>query len=672
MNILHLEHDLFLLLLNLSQITGEERIKTLFLDSMNSLSEHLQLCFVEKQEDALGEAIEIASIQNHLGFIDMQSNPDQIDESAKALIRNSVKMLALFLEKQLNDRLLSDEKLLLNDLVTKQTRNLKIANEDLKKEIEERKSLTQKLEESKFFIQRILDTTPNLIYIYDLLKQKNIFANQEITTFLGYNKQQIQALGSKIMEQIIHPEDMPSVLKHHETMRTIPDNQMCEFSYRVKHMDGSWRWLCSRELPFSRSSDGNVKRILGIAEDITEKKESEKIKFKLEEQLRQAQKMESVGRLAGGVAHDFNNMLSVILGRTEMALEEMDRSHPLYFDLKEILDAARRSAGVTRQLLAFARKQTIAPKVIDLNKTVKGILKMLYRLIGEDIELIWLPGEELWPVKMDPSQIDQILANLSVNAKDAIADVGKIIIETKKVIFDQDYCTDHPGFLPGDFVQLTVSDNGCGMERETVKDIFEPFFTTKDVDRGTGLGLATVYGIVKQNEGFIDVYSELNKGTSFKIYLPRYKSAQEQGHLNSRTKIGAKGKETILLVEDETSILAMTAQMLRRLGYKVITASTPGEAIRIVHEYDGDIHLLMTDVVMPEMNGRDLAKNLLSICPNLNHLFMSGYTANVIAHHGVLDDGINFIQKPFSKQDLSAKIREVLDGEKDRSRDYIK
>ena len=672
MNILHLEHDLFLLLLNLSQITGEERIKTLFLDSMNSLSEHLQLCFVEKQEDALGEPIEIASIRNHMGFIDMQSNPDHIDESAKALIRNSVKMLALFLEKQLNDRLLSDEKLLLNDLVTKQTRNLKIANAELKKEIEERKRLTQKLEKSKFFVQRILDTTPNFIYIYDLLKQKNVFANQEITTFLGYNKQQIQALGSEIMEQIIHPEDMPSVLKHHETMRTVPDNQICEFSYRVKHMDGSWRWLCSRELPFSRSSDGNVKRILGIAEDVTEKKESEKIKLKLEEQLRQAQKMESVGRLAGGVAHDFNNMLSVILGRTEMALDEMDRSHPLYFDLKEILDAAMRSADVTRQLLAFARKQTIAPKVIDLNKTVKGILKMLYRLIGEDIELIWLPGEELWPVKMDPFQIDQILANLSVNAKDAIADVGKLIIETSKATFDQDYCADHPGFIPGDFVQLTVSDNGCGMEQETVKDIFEPFFTTKDVDRGTGLGLATVYGIVKQNEGFINVYSELNKGTSFKIYLPRYKSAQEQAHLKSQNEIGAKGKETILLVEDDTSILKMTAQMLNRLGYTVMTASTPGEAIRIVREYGGDIHLLMTDVVMPEMNGRDLAKNLLSICPNLNRLFMSGYTADVIAHHGVLDDGVNFIQKPFSKKDLSAKIREVLDGEKDRSRDYIK
>ena len=667
MNVLHLEHDLFLLLLNLSQITGEERIKTLFVDSMNSLSEHLQLCFVEKQEDALGEAIEIASIKNHLGFIDMQSDPDQIDESAKALIRNSVKMLALFLEKQLNDRLLSDEKLLLNDLVTKQTLNLEIANEELKKEIEERKSLTQKLEESKFFIQRILDTTPNLIYIFDLLEQKNIFANQEITKFLGYSKQNIQALGSNIMEQIIHPEDMPSVLKQHEAMRTIPDNQMCELSYRVKHTDGSWRWLCSRELPFSRSSDGNVKRILGIAEDVTEKKESEKIKLKLEEQLRQAQKMESVGRLAGGVAHDFNNMLSVILGRTEMALEEMDPSHPLYFDLKEILDAAMRSADVTRQLLAFARKQTIAPKVIDLNKTVKGILKMLYRLIGEDIELIWLPGEELWPVKMDPSQIDQILANLSVNAKDAIADGGKLIIETSKAAFDQEYCTDHPGFLPGEFVQLTFSDNGCGMERETVKEIFEPFFTTKDVDRGTGLGLATVYGIVKQNEGFIDVYSEPNKGTTFKLYLPRYKSAQEKAHLNSQTKIGAEGKETILLVEDETSILEMTAQMLKRLCYTVITATTPGEAISVVREYDGDIHLLITDVVMPEMNGRDLAKNLLSMCPNLNRLFMSGYTADVIAHHGVLDDGVNFIQKPFSKQDLSAKVREVLDSEKDRN-----
>lgn len=507
-----------------------------------------------------------------------------------------------------------------------------------------------------------MDTTPNLIYIYDLLEQKNIFANQEITTFLGYNNQQIQAFGSNILAQIIHPEDLSLVIKHHENMRTTQDNHIRELSYRIKHADGKWRWLHSRDLPFSRSADGSVERILGIAEDITENKESEKIKLKLEEQLRQAQKMESVGRLAGGVAHDFNNMLSVILGRTEMALETMDRNHPLYFDLKEICDAATRSADVTRQLLAFARKQTIAPKVTDLNNTVNGILKMLHRLIGEDIELVWLPGQDLWPIKMDPTQIDQILANLSINAKDAIDDVGKLIIETGKVRFDQDFCMDHPNCTPGDFVQLTVSDDGHGMDKETLQKIFEPFFTTKDVDRGTGLGLATVYGIVKQNDGFIDVYSEPNKGTSFKIYLPRYKSAREHGPGKDQVQIAAKGEETILLVEDESSILEMTAQMLKRLGYNLMTASRPGEAIRLAEKYDGDIHLLMTDVVMPEMNGRDLAKNILALYPNISRLFISGYSADVIAHHGVLDDGINFLQKPFSRQDLSDKIRKALDG----------
>jgi len=661
MTTLHLEHDLFLLLLNLSQVTGEKRIKTLFVDSMNSLSENLKLRFVEKQDDAMGEAIEISTIHNRLGFIDMQSNPDHIGESTKALIRNSVKMLALFLEKQVHDRLLSDEKLLLNDLVEKQTRSLKIANKELKKEIEERKNITHKLEESKFFIHRILDATPNIIYIYDLLEQKNIFANQKITAFLGYNTKQIQVLGSNIMAQILHPEDMPSVIEHHESLRTAPDNQIRELFYRIRHADGSWRWLCSRDLPFSRSSNGNVKRILGIAEDVTEKKESEKAKLKLEEQLRQAQKMEAIGRLAGGVAHDFNNMLSVILGRTEMALEEVDPNQALYADLEEIQTAAQRSAEVTRQLLAFARKQTIAPKVVNLNTFIQSTLKMLHRLIGEDIDLVWLPDDLIWPVKIDPSQINQILTNLSVNARDAIADVGKLTIETGKATFDEAYCADHPDFVPGDFAHLTVRDNGCGMNQKSLENIFEPFYTTKDANYGTGLGLATVYGIVKQNDGFIKVSSEPGQGTTVRIYLPRYLAETETLEKPPSGTLNPEGTETILLVEDEPSILRMTRMMLERLGYNVLAADTPGQAIDLAHEHAGDVHLLMTDVVMPEMNGRDLARNMLSLYPDLKRLFMSGYTANVIAHHGVLDEGVQFIQKPFSKQDLAIKVRKTLD-----------
>lgn len=403
-------------------------------------------------------------------------------------------------------------------------------------------------------------------------------------------------------------------------------------------------------------TDGRLVRIQ-IAADITDLK-------KMESQLLQARKMEAVGRLAGGVAHDFNNMLSVILGKTEMALEDIDPNQTLYADLEEIRTAAQRSADVTRQLLAFARKQTIAPKVINLNSTIESILKMLRRLIGENIDLIWLPNEEIWPVRIDPSQLAQILANLSVNARDAIADVGKLIIETGKTTFDEAYCADHSGFVPGDFVQLTVSDNGCGISQETLQNVFEPFYTTKDVGKGTGLGLATVYGIVKQNDGFINAYSEPDQGTIFRIYLPRYLAETEILEKKTSDTINPDGAETILLVEDEPSILRMTRMMLERMGYKVLAAGTPGGAIALAREYAGQIHLLMTDVVMPEMNGRDLAGNLLALYPDLKRLFMSGYTANLIAHHGLLAEGVNFIQKPFSREQLGKKVRDVLDKDK--------
>ena len=394
--------------------------------------------------------------------------------------------------------------------------------------------------------------------------------------------------------------------------------------------------------------------------DITASKENEAERERLQMQLLQAQKMESVGRLAGGIAHDFNNMLGVILGRTEMAQESVDPSLQLYADLEHIHKAAVRSADLTRQLLAFARKQTIAPRILDFNEVVSSMLNMVQRLIGEDIDLVWLPKANLWQVKMDPSQLDQILANLCVNARDAIAGVGKITIETENTTFDTRYCANHLGYIPGDYVQLALSDNGSGMDLETVNHIFEPFFTTKETGKGTGLGLATVYGIVKQNNGFINVYSEPAQGTTFKIYLPRHRATTASVAEDAANHPAKRGDETILLVEDEAAILAMTATMLERLGYHVLPASTPGEALTLAESFNGAISLLLTDVVMPEMNGRDLARQILILHPNIKPLFMSGYTANVIAHHGVLDAGVQFLEKPFAKKDLAAKIRDVL------------
>ena len=407
----------------------------------------------------------------------------------------------------------------------------------------------------------------------------------------------------------------------------------------------------------STLSYGNLK----LARTLEERKQAEEERVKLLQQLTQAQKMESVGRLAGGVAHDFNNMLSVILGHAEMASLQVGPANPIYSDLQEIQKAADRSANLTRQLLAFARKQTIIPKVLDLNETVAGMLKMLQRLIGEDIHLNWQPDMNLWPIKVDPSQIDQILANLCVNARDAITEIGVITIETRNRVIDEEFCENHTGYMPGEYVLLVVSDNGCGMDKETLDKLFEPFFTTKGLGKGTGLGLATVYGIVKQNNGFINVYSEPGQGTTFSVYFPRCEGKSEQIRVGKTTVISRDHHETILVVEDEAAILRMTRQMLEKYGFKVLAASSPGEAFKVAAEYTGLLHLLITDVIMPEMTGRELARNFQSRYPRIKCLFMSGYTADVIADHGVLEEGVHFIPKPFSRDELITKVHEMLE-----------
>jgi two-component system cell cycle sensor histidine kinase/response regulator CckA len=396
--------------------------------------------------------------------------------------------------------------------------------------------------------------------------------------------------------------------------------------------------------------------------DITERKRAEEEREKLQAQLLQAQKMESVGRLAGGVAHDFNNMLGVIIGNAELAMLEVDPDEPVYRNLQQIFITVQRSAALVRQLLGFARKQTVSPKVLDLNDTVSGMLKMLRRLIGEDIDLVWISGHGLWAVKIDPSQIDQILANLMINARDAIAGVGKVTIETENVAFDEAYCAQNTGFVPGEYVILAVSDNGCGMDKEILEHLFEPFFTTKEVGKGTGLGLATVYGIVKQNDGFIYVYSEPGEGTTFKIYIPRFSSEAVEIPKERVKETVPRGTETVLLVEDDEAILHSARSMLERLGYRVLSANSITRAIDLAEAHAGEIDLLITDVVMPEMNGLDLARRLGALRPGMKTLFMSGYAANVIAHRGVLDRGMRFIQKPFSIKELAAGIREALDG----------
>jgi PAS domain S-box-containing protein len=404
-----------------------------------------------------------------------------------------------------------------------------------------------------------------------------------------------------------------------------------------------------------RNSSGAISNYVATMRDITHE-------IDLEQQILQAQRLESIGRLAGGVAHDFNNMLSVILGSVELAQLEMNEDHPAYADLREIEYAAKRSADLTRQLLAFARKQTVAPTAIDVNDTVEGMLKMLRRLIGEDVALEWAPGPEVGAIYIDPAQLDQVLANLCVNARDAMREGGRIVIETEKVLLDEAYCENHAGVAPGHFVALTVSDTGCGMEREVMERIFEPFFTMKAPGEGTGLGLSTVYGIVQQNGGFVHVYSEPGEGSTFKVYLPVHVGKGGAADTVEPGELPRGSGEVILVVEDEEPILVLAKRMLTPLGYKVLTASSPTECIEAARASPAPIDLLLSDVIMPGMNGRELDEALRKTCPGLRTLFMSGYTADVIAHRGVLHQGVNFMPKPFTLRTLATTVHRVLHG----------
>jgi two-component system cell cycle sensor histidine kinase/response regulator CckA len=466
---------------------------------------------------------------------------------------------------------------------------------------------------------------------------------------------------SRHMFDLIHPDDRPRVIAAVQRAHQAEHGSF-DIDYRIVRRNGEVRWVASRSHTFfeGQRSARRPARTVGAVRDITAQKNAEQERILLLSQLGQAQKMESVGRLAGGVAHDFNNMLSVILGNLEFALKRADTSQPIYAELQQAHNAAQRSTDLTRQLLAFARKQDAMPKVLNLNDVVAGSLNILRRLIGENIDLVWRPGHNLGSVKIDPTQVDQILTNLSANARDAISGVGQIVIRTENVVLDDRPRVPLDGPPPGTYAVLEVTDDGHGMDVETQAHVFEPFYTTKREGEGTGLGLASVYGIVRQNDGFVAVSSEVGRGTTVKIFLPRVEA--EVGRTGpERTAEPPKGTETVLVVEDEPMVLRLSKTLLQRLGYEVLAASTPGEAVHLVAQHAGTIHLLLTDVVMPEMNGKELAERLVTLRPALKCLFVSGYPADAITLRGVLNSGVHFLQKPFSSTELAAKVREVLE-----------
>lgn len=505
------------------------------------------------------------------------------------------------------------------------------------------------LRKSETRYRNILDSMMEGFQIIDF-EWHFVYLNTTATQY--YRRTEKELLHNTIME--VFPDiENSSVLCAIKRCMVDRKPQTIVHDFEYSEGDKAWFTLSIQPIP---------EGVFILSIDISEQQKLQKDKDTLQSQLLQSQKLEAIGQLAGGIAHDFNNMLNVILGHTQLSLMTISSNNALFSGLKEIDKAARRSAELTQQLLAFARKQPISPKMLDLNETITGLLKILQRLISEGIDLSWTPGHNLWPIYADPSQTNQILTNLSVNAKDAINNTGKITIETKNIVLDEIYCTNHQGHIPGEYVMLSFGDTGCGMDKKTLERIFEPFFTTKGIGKGTGLGLATTFGIVKQNKGFINVYSEPGLGSTFNIYFPRFLGPVTEEKKKEAVEPIEKGTETILLVEDEIAVKDLVKLMLERLGYNVITTISPNDAIQLVKNNAQEIHLMIVDVVMPEMTGRELADQVMSMLPELKVLFMSGYTADVIAHHGILDKNVNFLQKPFSIKNLAAKIREVLDA----------
>ncbi len=641
------------------------------------------------------------------------------------------------------------------------------------------KKIEKELRDKNKFIESIVNFTPDILYIYDIIEHKNVYSNKGIQTVLGYSIDGIKSMGAEVLPSLMHPDDFITYRKKTFPLYAkTPDNEPINHQYRFKHKDGEWHWLDFTEFIYSRQDDGAPQQIFGVARDITHRLRAEKElrlseerfssafhaspagmmlttisdgkfidvndsflkifefcrdevigststelkmlsdqarktlieaqiksgglhnfelqansksgkvinillsskplvlsgedclvttiidvtdKLAIEEKYRQVQKMEAIGHLAGGVAHDFNNLLGIILGYGENLVDNMKKDDPLLESAKHIVEAGERSAALTRQLLAFSRKQTLQVKTIDLNELIRNLDKMLRRLIGEDIDLILQLCDCATMVTVDPTQIEQVIMNLAVNSRDAMPQGGRLIIETSSTELDIHYANEHNGVVPGDYIMLAVTDTGCGMDKNTLSNIFDPFFTTKGIGRGTGLGLSTVYGIIKQSNGNIWAYSEPDKGTTFKIYLPLTQSSAEACIVKEPRIAPTVTGQFLLVVEDDTALRNLFEKMLTIAGYQVTTAANGDEAVSFIEDKGLRPDVVVTDVIMPGMSGSILIDRLRNTIPDIKFLYMSGYSDNTISYHGILKPGTPFIQKPFNIKQIIEKIQEVID-----------
>jgi len=573
------------------------------------------------------------------------------------ILLNSLTTIAVVSILSALDRALRDEHSLKNSL-EKQTDEIELVNTELKKEIIERKQYETELVESEAQYRLLTDNTMDLIFKMDTNLLIS-YANPAVERILGYT---VEEFINTNMSDYFTNENLEIVMnlikKAHDELPNIPG---VKFEIDITDKFGK---LVPIEVTgkFILDADGQPQAIQGVARDIRERKRNQREKERLQSQLNQAQKMEAIGQLAGGVAHDFNNLLTGIGGNVQLAMMDLNRDDNLYETMEEIHLGVQRTGDLTRQLLAFSRKQIIAPKILDLNDLAKNLKKMLVRLIGESIELETKLNSNVGNIKADPGQVEQILVNLAVNAKDAMPKGGTLLIETSPVELDSNYCEKHSYAIPGRYTMLSVTDSGTGIEAAMLDRIFEPFFTTKPKEEGTGLGLATVFGIVKQSGAHITVDSQVDKYTKFKIYFPEVDSMADKTRKKIVINDLPRGDETVLVVEDEKLVRDIAIKILKKQGYNVISAESGIAALALIKKELPIIDILMTDIVMPKMDGRELSEKIQLIYPYVKVLFTSGYTDDAIVHHGVLDEDLNFIGKPYTPATLSRKIREVLDG----------
>jgi two-component system cell cycle sensor histidine kinase/response regulator CckA len=515
-------------------------------------------------------------------------------------------------------------------------------------DITDRKDAEEALRRNEKRFRELIENSSDAISLIDE-RGRVLFSSHAVSPILGYDVE--ERLGRDVFE-LMHPEDMATTKSAFQKLLDRPD-QTVNIQVRYRHKDGSWRWL--EALGKNLLQEPSVRALVVNYRDITERKS-------LQEQFYQSQKMEAVGRLAGGVAHDFNNLLTAIIGYSDIALEQLPLQSETRHAIQEIKKSGERAALLTRQLLAFSRQQVLSPQLLDLNQVVLEVSHLLRRLIGEDIELVTVPRLPLGRVKADPTQLEQVLMNLAVNARDAMPQGGRLTIEVSNTQVEDNLLSETVKVRPGPYILLTVSDTGCGMDAETRARAFDPFFTTKEKGKGTGLGLATVYGIVKQSGGYIWVYSEAGQGTTFKIYLPQVDAVPEPARPPEALSTPRHGTETVLLVEDNPSVRQLTTKLLKAKGYRVLEANNGNEALHLAEQHSGMVDLLLTDLVMPHLNGRELAKQLTSRHPEIRVLFMSGYSGAPPGDATSLDPYTAFIQKPFNADQLARRVREVLDN----------